>query len=221
MRPPILRLIVVSFSLVGLGLCAGGAQAVATIAVRQEGAHVVFTGSGSLDLRALAYQQTGPLWYNYFSTKPSDAEFQVGAVPGSPVDLYGCLQDACISGPSSFGRPRERYSFPDFGSGDAFGYWDFDGNRGLVVPSGYVSGSPLSGSSTFLNRTLASMGVKLGTSEYSWGLGDTADSIRITTEAPTPVPLAGAASLLHWSRRLRRQGRRHSRTRVASMKLWG
>lgn len=188
-----------------LALPCGDARAVATIFAKQDGANVVFTGSGTLNLTELDFLQVSPLWYNYFSTRPSDAEFQVGAVPGSTLDLYSCAFGACITGPSSFGNVSERYSFPDLGSGDAFGYWDFEGQRGIVVPLDYVSGSELSGSSTFLNRTLARMGVKLGTSVYSWGSGDTADSIIFTTEAPAPLPLFGAASALGWSRRLRRR----------------
>lgn len=129
----------------------------------------------------------------------------MGAVPGSTVDLYACAFRACIVGPPSFGEISDLYRFPDLGSGDAFGYWDFDGYRGIVVPFDYISGSELAGTSTFLNRTLAGMGIKPGTSIYSWGAGDTAGSIIFTTEVPGPLPLLGMASALVWSRRLRRR----------------
>ncbi|MFM7266929.1 MAG: hypothetical protein ACKOZW_15330 [Cyanobium sp.] len=49
------------------------------------------------------------------------------------------------------------------------------------------------------------MGIKPGTSIYSWGAGDTAGSIIFTTEVPGPLPLLGMASALVWSRRLRRR----------------
>lgn len=181
------------------------ARAVATIFAKQDGANVVFRGSGSLDLTELTILQTVPHWFNYFRTWPSDAEFQVGAVPGSRVDLYVCAFGACIVGPSSFGAISEQYHFPDLGSGNAFGFWDFDGYRGIVVPFDYISGSELAGSSTYLNRTLADMGIKPGTSVYSWGAGNTAGSIIFTSEVPAPLPLLGAASALGWSRRLRRR----------------
>ena len=190
MQLPVFRTILASCFASLLVLPGGDAQAMATIFAKQDGANVVFSGSGSLDLTELNYLQTVPLWYNYFSTRPSDAEFQVGPVPGSTVDLYSCAFGACIVGPASF---------------DAFGYWDFDGYRGIAVPLDYVSGTELAGSSTYLNRTLAGMGIKLGTSVYSWGSGDTASSIVFTTEAPAPLPLFGAASALVWSRRLRRR----------------
>ena len=205
MQLPVFRTILASCFASLLVLPGGDAQAMATIFAKQDGANVVFSGSGSLDLTELNYLQTVPLWYNYFSTRPSDAEFQVGPVPGSTVDLYSCAFGACIVGPASFGTISERYNFPDLGSGDAFGYWDFDGYRGIAVPLDYVSGAELAGSSTYLNRTLAGMGIKLGTSVYSWGSGDTASSIVFTTEAPAPLPLFGAASALVWSRRLRRR----------------
>ena len=80
----------------------------ATIFAKQDGANVVFSGSGSLNRTELNYLQTVPLWYNYFSTRPSDAEFQVGPVPGSSVDLYSCAFGACIVGPESFGTISER-----------------------------------------------------------------------------------------------------------------
>lgn len=205
MQLPVFRTILASCFASLLVLPGGDAQAMATIFAKQDGANVVFSGSGSLNLTELNYLQTVPIWYNYFSTRPSDAEFQVGPVPGSTVDLYSCAFGACIVGPASFGTISDRYSFPDLGSGDAFGYWDFDGYRGIAVPFDYVSGTELAGSSTYLNRTLAGMGIKLGTSVYSWGSGDTASSIVFTTEAPAPLPLFGAASALVWSRRLRRR----------------
>lgn len=212
MSTQILRAILGSCFAIALGLSEASARAAATITARQIGPHVVLTGFGSLDLHALTFLQRAPRWFNYFSTRPDDSEFQVGPAPSSSADLYDCGGlDACISGPANFGKPGESYFFPDFGFGDAFGYWDFDGYRGITVPVAYVSGSELAGSSIYLDRTLAQMGIKLGTTVYSWGSGATADSIRFTTEAPGPLPLVGAASALAWTRLLRHRLRAAAR----------
>jgi hypothetical protein len=205
MRLPVLPVILASCFASVVAMPCDEARAVATIFAKQDGANVVFKGSGSLNLTELYFLQTVPRWFNYFSTRSSDAEFQVGAVPSSVVDLYVCAFGPCIVGPSRFGEISERYHFPDLGSGDAFGFWDFDGYRGIVVPFDYLSGSELTGTTTYLNRTLADMGIKPGTSVYSWGAGDTAGSILFTSEVPAPLPLWGAASALGWSRRLRRR----------------
>ena len=45
------------------------------------------------------------------------------------------------------------------------------GSRVLFVPSGYLSGNPLSGTSTYNNATFASLGVTPGTYVWSWGTG--------------------------------------------------
>jgi hypothetical protein len=182
-------------------------QAAAIIYAQEQGSDVVFFGSGSLDLTELGFLQAMPFWYNYFSTNPGDSEFQVGLVPGNTANLYACLTTDCIRGPASFGETSFVNKFPDFGFGDTFGFWDFEGFRGLVVPDQYVSGSELVGISVYLNRTFADMGIRRGIYPYRWGSGDTAGSIVFTTETPAPLPLLGAASALAWSRRLRRRSR--------------
>lgn len=207
MASPTLRTVVAGGFAAIVALQGGSAQAAATIYAQEQGADVVFIGSGSLDLTALDFFQAMPFWYNYFSTNPGDTEFQVGSVPGNSADLFACPIVDCISGPPSVGEVSYIYKFPDFGFGDTFGFWDFDGFRGLVVPDQYVSGSELFGVSVYLNRTLADMGIRRGIYPYRWGSGDSAGSIVFTTETPAPLPLLGAASALAWSRRLRRRSR--------------
>ena len=41
----------------------------------------------------------------------------------------------------------------------------------LYVPEGYVSGNPLSDTSTYDNQTFASLGVTPGKYEWTWGTG--------------------------------------------------
>ena len=46
----------------------------------------------------------------------------------------------------------------------------------LLVPLGYVSGSPLTGTATWTNQTIAGMGFTPGSYLYTWGSGANADS---------------------------------------------
>ena len=60
----------------------------------------------------------------------------------------------------------------------------------LVVPQGYVSGSPLSDTSTYNNATFASLGVTPGIYEWTWGTGANQN---LTLDAVAPaVPDAGS-----------------------------
>jgi MYXO-CTERM domain-containing protein len=100
-------------------------------------------------------------------------------------------------GPSSFGTGAD--GFADLGSGDIFGI--IFGADDLEVPRGYVSGDPLSGSSTYSGETFASLGMDLGSYTWSWGSGDTADSLTLNV-VPEPssallaaLGLAGLAAL--------------------------
>jgi hypothetical protein len=43
--------------------------------------------------------------------------------------------------------------------------------QGVFVPKGYVSGAPLSDTSTYLNTSLFSLGMLSGAYIFSWGLG--------------------------------------------------
>jgi hypothetical protein len=60
------------------------------------------------------------------------------------------------------------------------------------VPTGYVSGDPLSDSETFDNATFASLGLTVG--DYTWTLPS--DSYTIDVEAPVAVPEPASLTLL-------------------------
>jgi PEP-CTERM motif len=61
----------------------------------------------------------------------------------------------------------------------------------------YVSGSPLSETSTYLGATFASLGVTPGQYVYTWGSGDHADSFTINIGAsPVPEPSTWAMMLI-------------------------
>jgi hypothetical protein len=148
---------------VGLTAVAGQAQATmpaqpAVIAIYQNGANVVATASGFINVSGLTGPSTGA------SSSPEilgvDAAVAVGAI-GVPIDAY-----SGVSGPTSFGSGG--VFFASSSSGDVLGV---AGSFSLLlVPSGFTSGS-ISGSATFDDTTVAGLGLTPGTYVYTWGCG--------------------------------------------------
>jgi len=167
------------------------AEAGYVVTLEQVGGDVVATGSGPLDLRGL-------------SSLGLDAD-QAGMLPlfgtiitgPAPPNITPTTAYAGISGPTSFGSGGVLL-FADSGSGDLVGV---HGNTGiLVVPDGYVSGTPLSDTATYTGETFASLGLTPGSYVYSFGSGSDADTFTITinlgaVSVPEPASLAllGAA----------------------------
>ena len=170
----------------------GQARAEAVINIVEFNGFVSVSGSGWLNIDALEYQNT----FGLFGTvNPADAGATVA--PGD-ADFY-----AGAFGPISFGEGE--LSFSDAGSGDAFG---ISSGMYIVVPVGYVSGGLLDGSSIYLGRSLASMGLVEGTYFYTWGFGESADSLTVNVGAvpePTTVGLlaVGGCALALRSRKRR------------------
>jgi hypothetical protein len=52
--------------------------------------------------------------------------------------------------------------------------------RVIVVPDGYVSGSIISGSTTYPNTTISPLGLSGGTYTWSWGSGENSSSLVMT-----------------------------------------
>jgi hypothetical protein len=66
---------------------------------------------------------------------------------------------------------------------------------GIVVPSGYVSGS-LSGTATYNNQTFANLGLASGTYVWTWGTGADADSLTLQIGPAAAVPEPPSLPLL-------------------------
>jgi hypothetical protein len=66
----------------------------------------------------------------------------------------------------------------------------------LVVPGGYISGTPLAGTATFSGTTLVAMGATPGTYVWTWGSGNTADSLTLLIGASAEVPEPGTLFLV-------------------------
>jgi hypothetical protein len=176
--------------LTGYGLSAPPAQAAFVVDLTQQGANVVASGSGAFDLTGLSFIRS---LFNAAFIWPDSALIYTGPPfpPGSEVDIYTGI----TTGPTSFGSGGE--SFPSSGSGDLVGIENGVFGHALFVPTGYVSDSPLSDTSTYDNQTFSGLGVTPGTYKWTWGSGADADSFTLQIgPAAVPEPSTWAMMLL-------------------------
>jgi hypothetical protein len=153
------------------------AESAATITITQVGANVVITGSGDIDLTGLTNaDESGPFPANGVIW-PDEDEILVGSSDNAGVDVY-----SGASGPTTMGSGAE--SVGTSGTGGLFGVGSaLFGTPVIYVPEGYVTDTPLSGTSTFANTTLAELGLSPGTYVYTWG-----DPGSLTVEVSSGVP---------------------------------
>lgn len=180
--------------LLALAACAVLSPAYATLTFRltESGSDVTLTATGSVNTAALTPSFFGFCGVGTGVVDASTGQFCTGA--GAAVRHAG------LTGPTSFG-PGSLFQ----GASSVGDTVYMVGALGeLFLPSGYVSGAPLSGSSTFPGITLAAMNVTPGTYIWTFGSGATADSVVFVvgalpaTNVPTlnEVALAALAALL-------------------------
>jgi|SRR5665213_1041643 len=177
--------------LTGYGLCDAPAQAGYVVDLTQQGANVVATGSGAIDLTGLSLlYQTEDVGF----IAPDFATIFTGPA-NSTLDNYY----TGVTGPTSFGSGAVGIAASG-GSGDIVGnaiilldnlsFADI-----LAVPSNYVSGDPLSDTSTFTGQTFSTLGVTPGTYEWTWGTG-TNQNFTLVIGSAVPEPSTWAMMLL-------------------------
>lgn len=100
-----------------------------------------------------------------------------------------------LSGPAAFGTNSLVLEYPDssptLSFGDLFGIVTRSNSADiqLVLPISYVSGTSLSGRTTYKDLTYARAGLTPGqTYTWSWGSGSAADSLTLQIGDPIPVP---------------------------------
>lgn len=165
---------------------AGAAHAEMLVIITPNGNDVVASFAGSInttDLTAVGAANPGARIHSGFN---------LGSYVGMGVHNPALLNfHPGISGPMFFG---DGASVPEFDvMGDPFGL--IAGN-GVYLAQGYVSETIISGSSTYDNQSIQSLGLFPGTYVYTWGSGEAADSmeVRVLPE-PTAAILLGLGGL--------------------------
>ncbi len=161
------------------------AMAAYTITFAEVGGNVVATGTGSINTTALASAGSVTM------SSMTDGAFSIAAVGNTtPTQMW-----EAVSGPLSFGTGT--LSFADQFSGDTVGI--LGSTNRVAVPNSYLSGTMLNSSATWTGATFASLGLDLGTYEWTWGSGPTADKFTVQIgPLPAPVATTSIPTLSEW-----------------------
>ncbi|MEM6934138.1 MAG: hypothetical protein AAF526_11190 [Pseudomonadota bacterium] len=139
-------------------------------------------GSGSIDLTGLTLIQMEDT--TLFFVNPEEGAFGAGA--GGEVDTYS----ADPFTPYGSGGATDA---GEAGTGDAFILGFLLGDPVLLLPTGYVSGDPLSFAVFFAGETLETLGIDALPATTVIGMNDINFSV---AEAPSAVPLPAAMPML-------------------------
>jgi hypothetical protein len=157
---------------------------VVNMTLLEVGGDVVLSGAGTMNLTSLTNLQP---FFRGSSIVPQASQFGCGLEGPGPFNsrLY---TGATFNSPTNFGTGGQ--TLGSSGTGDFFGVAFAASSNQLFVPSGYTSGSFISGTTTFNSTTLATLGATPGTYTWSWGSGPTASSIVMVvgTGSVTPTP---------------------------------
>jgi hypothetical protein len=144
------------------------------VTVTQSGSDVVWSGSGSFNLNSLTLVDSIPITSGF---NVGQAIWIAGApttFPGATGQRYG---GASLTYPTIFGSGSPTYSTA-VSTGSMFGVVDQGvSGRTITVPDGYVSGTTISGTTTYSSTTIAGLGLSGGTYIWSWGAGANASSL--------------------------------------------
>lgn len=164
---------VAGITMMSAGLCRN-AQATFSMNIYQNGANVVATGSGTINLTGLNL----PF--------PDAINSEIDSYAGNSALSLGGLGGMNVSQTSAYGYNEIVYLNKSFANGGYFPATSGSGDlvgvlvgiqqtlyvpKGIIlfVPKGYVSGTYLSDTSTWNNTTIAGLGLIPGTYTFTWG----------------------------------------------------
>lgn len=189
-------------AILGLTILSAGsaitARAAFTFTLSEAAGNVVLVGSGSINTSALTIEAGN----QYSPQIVASVAILQACSKTNPVGYT--LGGGGLTGPTSFGNGLSVGA--DSGSGQIVGVLGYGSY--IVVPQGYVSGTPLADSATFNNTTLNKMGFNAGTYVYTWGTGADADSLTViavpepSTWATLGVGVVGAGIVALHRRRV-------------------
>ncbi len=172
------------------------ANAAMSIYVYESGSNVIAVSSGSVNLTGLNFlgsaNDAGVSWGSF----GLGSKLVVGPAGVGSTYVYDGS-----TGPAFLGASSANWA--DSGSGKTFG---FMGSGYVVVDRSYVSGSPMSSTSTWNSKTIAGLGLTPGTYTWTWGSGANADSATLNIGAvpePTSMLLSMVAGGMMLIRRKR------------------
>src|SRR4051794_14137367 len=188
-------MVVLGALLLGPGPISSPAQAGYIVTYAEVGNDVIATGSGALDTTGLNFFASTGFASKIEPDKGSSVTGPALSSPsnGAPVDQWSGIGILTPFGSGSF-------NFADSGSGDLVGIEALlAGTPDLMVPQGYVSGTSLSSTATYLNATFASLGIStdFGFYPYEWGTGENQNfTLHIALSgSPGPLPVPEPASI--------------------------
>jgi hypothetical protein len=157
------------------------------ITIEQSGSNVVETGTGSVSTTGLTYFKSLEWVAQIYS--PAAIAIVGNGSQVSDDTYFG------VNGPANFGSNAGPGVQPTTGSGSTFGIY---GQTEIALPSGYESGTQLSGSSTFDDTDFTKLGLTAGTYTYTWGTGGpdhtlTVQIVPAAAAVPEPSTLVGAS----------------------------
>jgi hypothetical protein len=174
-KQAVLAVVLGAALLLGSGGVAPEARAGFIATLMESGPNVVVTGSGTLNLTDLPFVTTVNTG---FGIAPFGGGISIGPSAAS-ADMYS----GTLTGPSSFGGGG--VTLASSGSGDRVAMFAFGE---IYVPEDYVSGDPLSSTSTYDNQTLGALGVIPGIYVWTWGTGANEDSFTLNIVSAVPEP---------------------------------
>jgi hypothetical protein len=161
-------------------------QAIDLIFTAQEvGADVVTSVSGFVNTTGLTNTGSANGRGRFAGTFIGGSVIQVG--PSLSYNNWGGVTGSAVFGSGS-------QTFATTNTGNNAGIGTYSSGFVLFLPQTYVSGASMSGTSTYTGKTLADLGMTVGTYNWTWGSGANAGTAQLTISAvPEPSTYALAA----------------------------